>query len=163
MTMKLALIFALGITSTAALVSAHAQTYQWKDNNGRTVISDSPPPGTAKTKRAIGEAPAATGFVETPAPSEKKAEAPQTTAEKDLEFKKRQQEAREKAEKAEKELAAAREKQANCENARRNLAALESNQPIASLDEKGERQAMDINQRNQEMERARRFMAESCK
>ena len=163
MTMKLALIFALGITSTAALVSAHAQTYQWKDNNGRTVISDRPPPGTARTKRAIGEAPPATDFVETPASSEKKAEAPKTTAEKDLEFKKRQQEAREKAEKAEKEQVAAREKQANCENARRNLAALESNQPVASLDEKGERQAMDTNQRNQEMERARRFMAESCK
>ena len=163
MTMKLALIFALGITSTAAFVSAHAQIYQWKDHNGRTVISDSPPPGTAKATRAIGEAPPATGFVETPAPGEKKAEAPKTTAEKDLDFKKRQQEAKEKADKAEKEQVAAREKQENCERARRNLAAMEANLPVATLDEKGERQIMNASQRDQEMERARRFVAESCK
>ncbi len=45
----------------------------------------------------------------------------------------------------------------------RSLAALESNQPMATLGDKGERQIMDSQQRAQEMERARRFMAESCK
>ena len=45
----------------------------------------------------------------------------------------------------------------------RNLSALESNQPMATVDEKGERQLMEASQRDQEIERARRFMAESCK
>ena len=93
----------------------------------------------------------------------KAAEGPKTTAEKDLEFKKRQQEAKEKADKQAKEQAAEAEKRDNCERAKRNLAALENNQPMVTLDENGQRKVMDTTQREQEMERARRFMAESCK
>ena len=62
------------------------------------------------------------------------------------------------------ELSAAEaEKRDNCERAKRNLAALENNQPMVTLDENGQRKVMDTTQREQEMERARRFMAESCK
>ena len=160
--MKTALIFALGITLTAAFVPAHAQTYQWKDSSGRTVISDTPQPGAAaKAARTIGgQQPS---FAKEEKPAEKSAEAPKTTAEKDLEFKKRQMEAKEKAEKDAKVQKAAADKVENCERARRNLAALESNQPFASLNEKGERQVMDNSQREQETNRARQFLAESCK
>lgn len=159
--MKLALVFALGIASTAAMVSANAQTYQWKDSSGRTVISDTPPPGTVKAPRAVGSPPPVATTVEKSA--DKPAEAPKTTAEKDLEFRKRQQEAREKAEKAAKEQAATEINRRNCEQARRSLAALEANQPMATIDEKGEQKLMDTTQRDQEMERSRRFIAESCK
>lgn len=162
--MKPALIFALGIASTVAIVSAHAQTYQWKDSNGRTVISDTPPPGSAKIQRAIGEPPPAKGFTEMPGEKKvEKAEAPKSTAEKDLDFKKRQQEAKDKAEKDAKEQKAVADKQENCERAKRNLVALESKQQFATLDEKGERKVMDTAQREQEIERARQIMAESCK
>ncbi|UCV01847.1 DUF4124 domain-containing protein [Dechloromonas denitrificans] len=161
-TMKTALIFTLGITLTTAFVTAHAQTYQWKDSSGRTVISDTPPPGVAaKEARAIGGRQPA--FAKEEKQVEKAAEAPKSTAEKDLDFKKRQQEAREKTEKDAKEQKAAADKRDNCERARRNLAALEADQPMATLDEKGEAQRMDSNQRNQEMERARQFITESCK
>ena len=34
--------------------SAHAETFQWKDSNGQTIISDTPPPATAKNRRSIG-------------------------------------------------------------------------------------------------------------
>jgi len=160
--MKTALIFALGITLTTAFVTAHAQTYQWKDSSGRTVISDTPPPGAAaKEARAIGGRQPT--FAKEEKPAETAGDAPKSTAEKDLDFKKRQQEAREKAEKEAKEQKIAADMKENCERARRNLVALEANQPVAALDEKGERQRMDVNQRNQEMERARQFMAESCK
>ena len=159
--MKTALIFALGIASTAAIISAHAETYQWKDGSGRTVISDTAPPRTTKSPRAVGTAQ--TYAEEGEKPAEKLAETPKTNAEKDLEFKKRQQEAKEKADKDAKEQTALAEKRENCERARRNLAALESNQPMATLNDKGERQLMDTSQRDQEMERARRFMAETCK
>lgn len=156
--MKTALIIALAISAGIVSVSGNAQTYQWKDSKGRTVISDTPPPGTTKTSQTIGGATPST-----PAPVEKTADSPKTTAEKDLEFKKRQQDAREKADKEAKEKAAAADKQENCERARRNLAALESSQPLATLDENGQRKTMDNTQRDQEMERARRILAESCK
>ena len=157
--MKSPLIFALCVMSTVAAVSVQAQTYQWKDKNGRTVISDTPPPGSAKSSQL--------GNRETASPltteATKAGEATKTTAEKDMEFKKRQQEAKEKSDKDAKEQALAAERRENCERARRSLTALESNQPMAQFDENGQRKLMDNSQRDQEMERARKFMADSCK
>jgi len=163
MTMRTTLISVLVFASTAAVISAHAETYQWKDASGRTVVSDTPPPGSAKVERMLGGAPQGVTQVQESEKTSEKPAAPQTTAEKDMAFKKRQQEAKEKAEQAAKEQAAARDKQENCERARRNVAALEANQPVATFDEKGERQLLNAEQRQQEIERARRFMSESCK
>jgi hypothetical protein len=154
--MNKALIFALVFASTAAI----AQTYQWKDASGKTVISDTPPPGSAKSTRTIGgHAPAV--VTEKPAETGEKT-APATTADKNMEFKKRQQEAKERADKEAKEQMAAKDRKDNCERARQNLTSLEANRPMASYNEKGERQIMDTAQREQEMERARRVMSESC-
>jgi acetate kinase len=88
---------------------------------------------------------------------------PKSTAEKDLEFKKRQQEAKEKAEKTAKEQAAAADKAENCRRAQSNLTALEAGQPMATIDASGQRVVMDSTQREQEMAHARRIMSEACK
>lgn len=159
--MKNLKFFALIIASTATVLSATAQTYQWKDSSGRTVISDTPPPGSAKesTRTIGGKVPGANA-----APAAGKApETPKTFAEKDMDFKKRQQETSEKAEKSEKEKAAAADKRENCDRAQKQLALLESGQRIATTDDKGERQIMEDAERDKEMERARRFVSESCK
>ncbi|MBL8429757.1 MAG: DUF4124 domain-containing protein [Dechloromonas sp.] len=151
---------------TAAFTSAQAETYQWKDSNGQTVVSDLPPPATAKGRRSIGGAkPAVVSetIPEKPPSTPKAAETPLNVAEKEFEFKKRQQESREKADKQAKEQAAEKEKRENCDIARRNLAALEANQPLNVFDDQGERKLMDSTLREQEIERARKFMAESCK
>jgi glutaredoxin len=37
-------------------VGASAQAYRWVDSSGRTIISDTPPPGQAKTVKRVGEA-----------------------------------------------------------------------------------------------------------
>lgn len=168
--MNKTLIFAVVLASTASLTSVHAQTYQWKDSTGKTVISDTPPPSSTKGSRAIKTTtppPAtSTGATESSSaekPVENAASTPQTTAEKELEFRKRQQEAREKAEKAEKEAAAAREKRDTCERARSNYRVLQSDVPVAQADRKGEMQVMNNAQRQQELERTRRIMQEACK
>lgn len=161
-TMNRHFLFSLLLALTAA---SHAETYQWKDNNGQTVVADTPPPATVKDRRSIG-AQRPTVVSEKPAEPaadvSKPGDPPKTTAEKDLEFKKRQQEAKEKAEKQVKEKLAESDKRENCERARRNLAAMEANRPISTYDENGERKLMDANQREQEMERARRFLMDSC-
>ncbi|HLO63211.1 MAG TPA: DUF4124 domain-containing protein [Azonexus sp.] len=167
MTSKSILVFVAAATTSAAAINAvYAETYQWKDSTGQTIISDTPPPANAKGRRALGapqpavvsEKPA-----DKPADGAKASEAPKTAAEKDMEFKKRQQEAKEKAERQAKEEAAEAEKKDNCERAKRNLTALENNQPMVTLDDKGQRKFMDTTQRDQELERARRIIAESCK
>ena len=61
-----------------------------------------------------------------------------------------------------KEQAAQKDKSENCDRARRNLVALESNQPINTVGADGERSAMDAAQRALEIERARKLLAESC-
>ncbi|OMG54984.1 hypothetical protein BJN45_07475 [Azonexus hydrophilus] len=168
--MNKTLIFAFVLASTASLTPAHAQTYQWKDGNGKTVISDTPPPASARGSRSIGvhqpavvtEKPAES-TAETKAAEAAEASAPLSTAEKDMEFRKRQQEAREKAEKDAKEAAALRDRRETCERARQNYRALQSTQPVLQYDQKGERQLMDNRQRQQELERTRRIMQEACK
>jgi len=166
MTKKSSLVFALVFASATASVTTHAETFQWKDSNGQTVISDVPPPASAKGRRSIGsQQPAVVSekIAEKSADGAKANEAPKTTAEKDFEFKKRQQDAKEKAEKQAKEQAAEKDKRDNCENSRRNLAALEANHPMATYDDKGQQTLMDSAQREQELDRARRAVAESCK
>jgi len=167
MTMKTPLVFALFCLSTATALTAHAQTYQWKDSSGRTVISDTPPPGSARDARGIGLAPPPSSSAPkadaAKAEAAKAADAPKTTAEKDMEFRKRQQEAREKAEKSEKEAAAAAQKRDNCERARNQLATLESgNYRMVVPDGKGGETFVEGAVRNSEMERARKIIAESC-
>jgi hypothetical protein len=162
MTTRSTLVFALFLAPTVAFGPALAETYQWKDSNGQTVVSDIPPPPTVKGRRSIGgNQPSVVS--EKPAEDAKPADAPKTVADKDMEFKKRQQESKEKADKLAKEQAAEADKRQNCERARNMVTALEANQPVSSYDDQGRRLLMDNAQREQELERARRAMEESCK
>jgi len=158
--MKPAAALVLGIISAFALGAAHAEVYQWKDASGRTVVSDTPPPGSAGKEATVIGKPQPVTKGETA--GEKPAEAAKTLAEKELEFKKRQQEAREKAEKEAKQEKADADRKENCERARRNLAAIESGYSVATFDEKGQRQVFDEAQRKQEMDRYREFLGQSC-
>lgn len=150
-----AFISALLIASTATFPAAHAQTYQWKDSNGRTVISDLPPPGAARQSIKVDNSK--------PIDSGKAAEAPKTMAERDMDFKKRQQENREKADKEAKEAAANADRKENCTRARRQLAAMESGQRIGTYDANGERRFMEDAERQREIEQTRKFVTETCK
>lgn len=144
----------LSLAVAAMLVTAavNAQIYQWKDETGKTIISDKPPVGAARTARKIeAEAPAAT------------AAAPKTTADREMDFRKRQKDAQESADKAQKEQAAAAEKKENCDKARRYLLSLESGERVALRDDKGERYYMEDAQRQQEIGKARQAMQASCK
>ena len=166
--MKTALILALAIASTATVIDANAQTYQWKDSNGRTVISDTPPPATVRNSKALGTSPPpAIGTTDSDASQAtagpQSTDAPKTAAEKDLEFRKRQQEAREKADKEAKEAAQAEQNRENCERARTHLRALESGRRMILPDGKGGETFLEDAQRGNEIERTRNTIAESCK
>lgn len=149
--MKRALILALVCTSSIA-TAAFAQTYQWKDSTGKTIISDSPPPASSKASRTIN----------TPPPAREGNES-KSYAERDMEFKKRQLENKEKAEKEAKEASANAERKENCERARRQLAVLQSGQRMSTVDANGERKFIEDAERQQEIARTQRFVSESCK
>ncbi|MDR1709407.1 MAG: DUF4124 domain-containing protein, partial [Candidatus Accumulibacter sp.] len=116
---------------------AGAAIYQWKDASGKTVISDKPPPaGGILQKKDASAAPAAAGAAPSAAP-------PASWSDREIEFRKRQMEAREKADKTAKDQAAAADRERNCQNARKRLNALDSGMRIVGVDDKGERQYMD--------------------
>jgi hypothetical protein len=79
-----------------------------------------------------------------------------------MEFRKRQQEAREKAYKDAKQQAAAAQKRENCERARMQASALESGRRMLVPDGKGGETLMDDDARAGEIERAQRTIAEAC-
>ena len=155
--MKNTLVFALGIALTATVVTSHAQTYQWRDSSGRLVVSDRPPPASARDAKTTG--------IPTPpsTTAPQSADSQKTTAEKDMEFRKRQQEAREKSDKEAKEAAQAAQNRENCERARTHLQALESGPPHDSPRWQGRR---DFPGRCAAGRRNRAYqntIAESCK
>jgi hypothetical protein len=132
---------------------ADAQIYQWKDQDGKTVISDKPPIGQVQQQRQI-DSGASSADAPSPLPS---------LTDRELEFRKRQQEARENAEKAQEEAQAAARKDEACQNARRQLRALESGERIALRDDKGERYFMDDAQRAREVEKTKDFVESECR
>ncbi|MDD3484602.1 DUF4124 domain-containing protein [Azovibrio restrictus] len=143
------------LLSLAMTLPAQAQVYKWKDAQGRTVISDTPQPGSGKQVPVV-QTPATT----TPDAEEDKNK---SWAEKDMELKKRQQEKKENAAKAEKEKAEAAQKQENCERAKKQKAMIDSGERLATRNAKGEREFMDDAQRQQESQRASQAVQEWCK
>lgn len=141
--------FLLGVF--AYTTSMSADIYQWKDENGRTVISDKPPAGLVRQSKKIEVI--SSGASANPSKS---------IADQELEFRKRHLDSREKAIKAEKEQAANAEKQDNCLRLRQQLQALESGERIVYRDGNGDRQFLDDAGREQEINRLRQVMQNGC-
>jgi len=147
--------FTIAVATLLAAAAVNAQVYEWKDEKGKTYYSDKPPVGVSRTQRIIepnsSNSPAASSSTQ------------KTTADRELEFRKRQIATQESSEKAKKEQTASIDKKDNCENARRALAALESGERIALRDDQGERYYMDDAQREQESAKMRQTIQSSCK
>ncbi len=144
-------------------VIAQAQ-WAWKDDNGRVVYSDRPPPASVKQERIVrqpGGAPVGSnesaGETKTDA-----ANAPKTWADREAEYKKRQAERAEAEKKANEEKAQQVQRRADCERARSYLATLESGTRIAQSDAKGEKSYLDDAQRAAEVARAHEIMSRTC-
>ena len=139
------------IASLLAAATVGAQIYEWKDDKGKTHFSDQPPAGNTGAQRTIDTAPPASSA--TPQKS---------TADRELDYRKRQKDAQDKAEQAQKKQTEIAERKDACDAARRLLETLESGERVALRDDKGERYYMDDAQRQQESEKARRIMQSSC-
>ena len=143
---------AVTVALLLAAVTASAEIYQWKDKNGKTIISDKPPTEIVVEQKKISSDPATNNTA-----------TQKTTADRELEFRKRQKESQESAEKAQKEQAAASEKQENCTKTRLYLKTLESGERVSLRDDKGERYFLDDAQREQETAKARQALQTNCK
>ena len=144
-----AITLCLWLSATAFSVAA--QTYPWKHGSGRTVISDTPPPPGSGASR-----------IRTP-DGEHSGDAVKALQAKQADQRKRSEEAKENADKEAKAEALKAENKENCTMARNQLTGLESGQRISGMTASGERYVLDDNDRQKEINRIRKYMAENCK
>ena len=142
--------------------AAHAQNYKWIDKDGKTRYGDTPPPGIKATAL---KGPASAPSAAAPAAASKEKDAkkgPLTSAEREQEFRKRQQGDRKDQENAERERQAKAEKTEDCARVREYLRTLESGERIARTDSAGERYYMNEGQIVQEVTKAKQTLKLVC-
>ncbi len=139
--------------------SAFAALHKWVDAEGVVHYSDTVP---SEIKSKTLRSPSATPDVDSATTSSSAVTAPKTLAEKEAEAKRAQKAKNEAAEKSAREQEFANNKKKNCENARTTLSGLENSPRLVTYDAKGERTFMDDNQRQQQIDEARKAISTNC-
>lgn len=148
--MRLALLLLLACCTTVAV----GQTYKWRDANGRIQYTDTPPPAGAKDVQTMQK-------TRPSGPSAPAAAAP-SVADQEAQFRKRlaeQEESKAKAAKADEEE---RVRARNCEQARGQLAALQSGGRMVRFNDAGERIAIDDAERERSTAEAQKAIENWC-
>jgi hypothetical protein len=146
------------VIASLAASGAQAQVFKCVDAGGKTVYSQSPCPSGAKSSVISSDAPppAAT-------PASKTGKPAATAADKEMDFRKRQQE-REAADKKASDLAAdEKRKQDDCRRAREAVAQYDIGGRISRVDAKGERYFLDDSQIAQERAKSQQSVDQFCK
>ena len=153
----------------AASVPALAQ-YQWIDKDGRSVFSDRAPPAEVPARNILAQPRGASVPVAAAAtapasatPQAAAASASATGTDKALEEKKKQAEAADAAKKKADEARLAAARADNCKRAQSAKTTLDSGMRMARVNDKGEREILDDQQRAAELQRTNQAIAENCK
>ncbi len=165
---------ALGLLAAAlalATVPAQAQ-WKWRDANGVVQYSDRPPPASTPDRmileRPSGSAPAVVRAVDPAAPAASAAApglvpAAPKGVDNELEARRKKAEADEAARKKPDDAKAAAQRAENCQRARGQMRLLDEGVRMARINEKGEREFLDDQQRVEEARRTREVMASDCR
>ncbi len=152
-----------------ALLAPPAQAqWAWRDKAGQVNASDRPPPRDVPDKDIISRPqPDQRRVLPAPASAASSAmaaaSAPATALERELQARKRAAEQEQAARARAEEERGAAQRAENCRNARSQMAALESGQRIARMNDKGEREVLDDSGRAEEQRRVRDAVAANCK
>jgi hypothetical protein len=162
---RLATLMATGLALALLAGAAQAQ-WTWRDKDGRITASDLPPPREIPEKDILtrpAPRPAAR-----PAAAPASAPAASTPAapgrgERELEARRKAAEEQKAAQTRADEEKQAQQRAENCRRARGQLAALESGQRMARVNDKGEREILDDKGRAEEQRRAREVISADCR
>lgn len=156
---------ALALALAAAATTAQAQ-WKWRDKSGQVNVSDRPPPMDVAEKDILARPTPESVRRPAPAPAASAASAATPARgplERELALRRRAAEQEQSAKaKAEEERVAAQRAE-NCRRARNHVAALESGQRMARVNDKGEREVLDDRGRADELRQAREIIASDCK
>jgi hypothetical protein len=164
------LLVLAGVIALATPAFGQSGNWKYRDAQGRTVVSDLPPPAgvqdkdilvrpTAPLRRAAPAAAPASAAAATPgtAPALAQSTDPELEARRkkvldEQQTQKKLQDEKDSAQRAD-----------NCARAKSHLAALADGQRIARTNAQGEREILDDKGRAEEMQRARQVIASDCK
>lgn len=154
---------ALTLFALAFALPISAQIYQWKDENGRTNYADTPPPnGPVKVLRgAVPQHHVPLAPVEN-VESAEAVTANETANDPESQFRARRAEAAKAEQQAAAQAAQNAERERFCSQAHNQLQALQSGQRIARMNAAGEREFLSDAQRDEEISRLQRQLAENC-
>jgi len=162
----------LFVLAAAALVPGVAVAqWKWRDATGQINASDRPPPKDVADKdilerpgtQARRSAPAAAAAASAPTAPVVAAAPPKTALEREVEARRRAAEQETTAKNRAEEERLAQQRAENCRRARGHIAALESGQRMARVNDKGEREVLDDKMRAEEMRSAREVVSSDCK
>ncbi len=149
----------LALCSLAFSAPSQAQqTYKWTDAQGNVYYSDQPPPPTVKQSATIKTRKSAGGAV----PDATAAGTPKSTAELEADFKQRQVDAAEREAKQKQADEQTAVKRLNCEQARGQLARVQSGGRIARTNAQGETEYLEDAQLAQEVINAKKNVDGWC-
>lgn len=160
-----------GLTSLPA-----AAQWKWRDASGQITASDRPPPKEVPEKDILSR-PTTTPVRRFVPPPAEAASAPAAAAaanpsgnapgrgslEGEVDARRRAAEQEAVAKARAEEQKAAQQRAENCRRARSHLAALESGQRMARVNDKGEREVLDDKGRVEEMRAAREVITSDCR
>jgi|KBSMisStandDraft_5_1062788.scaffolds.fasta_scaffold351631_2 predicted component of type VI protein secretion system len=158
----------------ATLALPAAAQWKWRDQNGHTQYSDTPPPPSVADKDILQRPGGATGGARHAATTAPMATPPASAAsgaptlapktvdnELEAKRKKTEQEAEDKKKAEDAKVAAARAE--NCARAKAQQRTLDSGVRLSRTNDKGEREFLDDKARAKEAERTRDALASECK
>jgi type IV secretory pathway VirB10-like protein len=153
----------------SSLLPAQAQQWTWRDRNGQINASDRPPPRDIPEKDILSRPnPEAQRRAAPPPPAPASAAAPGAAPargplDREVDARKRAAEQEQAAKARAEEERLAQQRAENCRRARSHLAALDSGQRIARVNDKGEREVLDDRGRADEVRQAREVIASDCR
>lgn len=165
--------------ATALVATAAVAQWAWKEDNGRVVYSDRPPPANIRAGQILrqpavpvppparGGTPAAGAEADKAASAPAAAQAiapaaPKSYAEREMEFRKRQQERADAERKAQEDQQKSAARAAECDRSRGYLKSLEDGVRVMRTDAAGNREFLDDAQRATEVERMRKLVQQHC-
>jgi hypothetical protein len=133
---------ALAIFLALCCALSWGQAYKWRDASGRIQYSDTPPPPGAKDIQQLRKSPSTPGTTGPAAGNS-------SYTEQDAAFRKRLADKQEAEAKSAKAAEDEKIRVRNCEQARGQLAAIDTGQRMVQLNAQGERMALDDAERAQ--------------
>ena len=158
-------LLALAAAGLVAAPSTAQQLYKYTGPDGKVQYSDRPPADGQKAEKITGRASTVPPGASAAAAGSDAAKsgAPKSPAEQEQDFRKRRLEAQEKASKDATLAEGKRAQDESCAALRTQLSGVQSGARIARINEKGEREFLEDNGIQQEIQRLQREIANTCK